>query len=193
MKALLAFEYLHLTLLTSKHFWSSTAKRRCSILHNSWSRRGFVLKLKKSHWKKTHTAPHSSSGVIHVSKSHAITNWFEDTLLVWSSWWTCFLLCRHSEGFILKKKKNINNIFSNQFEISGLPGTWSTPDEWCMYPPYVLFCYCFFNVLKQVPICFSCLGGCCSAALLWMSRHILWTTKLHLPFLQHGGDYNDQL
>lgn len=165
MKALLAFEYLHLTLLTSKHFWSSTAKRRCSILHNSWSRRGFVLKLKKSHWKKTHTAPHSSSGVIHVSKSHAITNWFEDTLLVWSSWWTCFLLCRHSEGFILES----------------------------MYPPYVLFCYCFFNVLKQVPICFSCLGGCCSAALLWMSRHILWTTKLHLPFLQHGGDYNDQL
>ena len=39
-----------------------------------------------------------------------------------------------------------------------------------------------FNILKQVPIYFHCLGECCSDVLLWGSRKVLWTKKLHQTF-----------
>ena len=44
----------------------------------------------------------------------------------------------------------------------GLSETWITSDE--LYE--AIFFKVFFEVLKQVPICFSCLGICYNAVLL---------------------------
>ena len=40
----------------------------------------------------------------------------------------------------------------------------------------------FLNILKQVPIYFSCLGECCKAVLLLSSRNVSWTmTSAEFP------------
>ena len=45
----------------------------------------------------------------------------------------------------------------------------------------------FLLRFKQVPSNFSYLGECCNAFLLWSSRNVLRSPKLHLTFHQHKG------
>ena len=54
---------------------------------------------------------------------------------------------------------------------------------------YIFFL--FIKDLKQVPRHFICSGECCYAILLWSSRNVLWTTKLHLTLHQHEGEWLD--
>lgn len=79
-----------------------------------------------------------------------------------------FKLCGYSKDF--NSRKGRNNVFSNQFGISGILEAWITPDElyWAVWFFCLFFCVCFY-VLKQVPSFFSCLGKCCHAFLLWSS------------------------
>ena len=58
-----------------------------------------------------------------------------------------------------------------------------------MEPFYVFFSVVLLNVLKQVPIYFSCSWGYYNVVFLWSFRIVLWTMKLHLNFHQHEGEW----
>lgn len=45
----------------------------------------------------------------------------------------------------------------------------------------------FFNILKQPPTIFRCLGECCNAVLLLSSKNS--EKKRHLTFHRHGGEW----
>ena len=82
--------------------------------------------------------------------------------------------------------RGVNNVFSNPFGVLG------PPENWLKFMKTVeVFFSCFFfffYILKRVPNFFSLLGECCDTVLLWSSRNVLWTTKLHLTSHQHGGE-----
>ena len=42
--------------------------------------------------------------------------------------------------------------------------------------------------MVSVPSYFSCLGERHNTNLLWRTRNVLWTMRLHLPFHQHGDE-----
>ena len=132
--------------LSTTRLWSLTTRQHCGTLLNSWSRWGLVLTC-KTNLKCLHTA--------HLSIIR-IPNWFKKMLVtivfqvkgfthtpsevsVWA--WSCI------EG--------VNITFSNQFGISGLPGTWTTrgDDDDDDNDDFV--------ILKRVPIYFSCTGEPC--------------------------------
>ena len=52
---------------------------------------------------------------------------------------------------------------------------------------------CGFNVIKQISSYFSCLGECRNTVLLWSSKKVLLTMKLHLTFHWHGGEKWDDM
>ena len=82
----------------------------------------------------------------------------------------------------------VNNIFSNQFKISGFcrPGSHRMSFT---EPIYIgLFFWLFVHDIKQVPIHFSCSGERCKTVLLRCSRKVLWTVKLHLTFHQLNNE-----
>lgn len=98
------------------------------------SRRWGLLKHKKHPSKKSNLAPHSASGLIQVLGSPKL----------------CGQACApNSDGYALKPnafcgyseyltRQNVSNIFSNQFEILGLPDTWIT-----LYKLYGVILYFF--------------------------------------------------
>ena len=45
-----------------------------------------------------------------------------------------------------------------------------------------------FSVLNQVSSYFSCLAKCWNSVLLWSSRNVFWTTRLHLTSHQHEDE-----
>ena len=45
----------------------------------------------------------------------------------------------------------------------------------------------FFMLLNRVFSYFIYLEECCNSVLLWSSRNVLWTTRLHLTLHHHGG------
>ena len=59
---------------STKHFWSFTAKQRCSILLNNWSGWRLVLKCKK---QTTNQAKMAAFSIIQVSRNTEIVNWFD--------------------------------------------------------------------------------------------------------------------
>ena len=129
VKALLGFEYLHLTLYTSKHFWNSTAKTALQHPPKQLKSTG-TWNFKKASEKTSSSSTQLIRCNSRLQKpcNHKVI--WKYTLLVWSSWWTakdglqCFLLCSHSEGFIFKIK-GVNDIFSNQYEISNYLVNWT--------------------------------------------------------------------
>ena len=128
--------------------WSFTAKQRCSILLENWSR---VVDEQLKKW--LHTARPAKSKSTEAPRSQ--TDFKKDIIYILG-----FQLSSRSEDF------GVNNIFSNEFGISGPQETWITLDE--LYGAISYFQLC--SLLKQVPIYFSCRGEGrlqqCSAAKL---------------------------
>ena len=75
--------------------------------------------------------------------------------------------------------EGVISIFSNQYRISGLLETLITLEE--LYEAIL----CLFG---SVPGYFSRLEEYCYTDLLWSSRNVLRTRKLHLILYQHGGE-----
>ena len=94
--------------------------------------------------------PNSFSGVIQISGSLKIQNWYEKMLF------TYFFMTQIFTVTAKPKKSNVkgaNNIFSNTFGISRLPEAWITPDE--LYGAILWFFHTQNKSLSS-PYSFSC-------------------------------------
>ena len=107
--------------------------------------------------------------------------------------------CRNKPGSLhnlsdsLQQKWYLQIIWHNlSVQISEIPSwfketvTYNT-DKWQvprldLYGKFCWFCSVVFYILRQVPIYLSCPGKCSSTVLLWISRNVLWTIKLHPTF-----------
>ena len=129
----------------NKYFVGSSAKQCCSILLNTWSRRGLVLKHRKTVWREHKMVPYSSSGVIRVPNS------FEKTQFILISISTRPVCgCKRStvhQGSLCVPQINLASRDLDYTEIS------------CLKPFHVYF-WLICNIFKHVPICFSCVLFC---------------------------------
>ena len=165
-------------LLSTKHFWSLTAKKYCSILLNNWYRWVYILKWKKKQWqlkiKWLSTARHSESK---PSLWQAA-----DPVHRLQMWCDTFSLAATVKMFSFKN--GVNNFFSNQFGISGLfareRAVWRYFVFFSLLP--ILFHFKTSAHLHQF------LKEYCNIVLQWSSRNVFWTTKLHPTFHWHGGE-----
>ena len=167
---------------STKHFWSLTAKQRCSILLNSWSGWRLVFKNNKQLGKKqSRMAPYNSYSA--VSRSPEIPKCYEKkkptyTVRCNQAW------APTSDGVIISV---LEIVFSTTYFLISLE-SWHLWKFWSqqmssMEPFYM------FEILNKFPINFSCLGESCNAVLLWSSRNLLRTIKLHTTFYQHKDEW----
>lgn len=163
---------------STKPFWSFTTKQHISILLNNGKSCRLVFKCKRKQHKHIKWFHYSLSTVIQDTRSPEISNWHNS---LQSGCVLMPLATSYSEDFGLK---GVNNIFSNQFGISGFPRDLNYARE----PVWSHFRLFFFSMLKQVPIFFICLGECWKAVLFWSAREILWTKRLYRTFHWHGGE-----
>ena len=161
---------------STKHFWSFTAKQCCCILLNkcSW---GLVYKTIK---ELTYT---TWDGSIPLVQHHPRLQEPQDPKLIWKDMsYTLYAQSPSSDGvctiaFSLEScredfsfKLGVNNIFLNQFDISGLPETCITLHELSIF--FVRFYHMcpaqvFSRILQQ---CFSVMLQTC----LFGLQNITW-------------------
>ena len=117
--------------LPTKHFWSFTAKRRCSIL--SWNNSGVVLKPKE---KNNLIVVRLLKLVWHNQSHQRILNWFENVIYLFFLSWN-LPCCFSATSVSMSPVEDVNNVFSNEFGIS--------------WPFYVFFLRCFCTFLNKSP------------------------------------------
>ena len=170
-------------------------------------------------WIRTHrqinsTMQHKLKGKIHTKKENSViiyfpSSWwkvrwrfvahktFQSILLHWNRW---RLVLKH----LWKMEDKIQN---GSYRLVGIIQVSKSPkmmETWRNLSNSESFnldgCkYFFFKYVwdprasrdfsPSVPIYLSCPGECCNTVLLWSSRNILWTTKLHLTFhIRHKSE-----
>ena len=127
----------------------SGASRQNSILQDSWSSKMALYSSSKS--------PEVLGSQIDL-KRHYLDPWGAVELHALTS----DMLRSEARVKVVAFKKGINNVFSNLFGILGLLEICITPDKLFFFVVAVVGIY--FS--KEVFIYFSCLGECCSVALL---------------------------
>ena len=103
-------------------------------------------------------APSSLSGVVQVSGSPKILNWFEQTLFVLflklhCGWWDKEALAHTpcSDAQVRLCFKGEDKIFSDQHMISRHPKVWIAPDKRQLNGGSSFSCLLFFTILNESP------------------------------------------